>query len=228
MGEQRAVNKAVKVEDVLRALQAGTLTLAAAQAMFNGVFNLGDYKGYACIVDLDLLVKQPLVWAEQAHILGLLDGREEDYDLQTVTIPNATAINGTVSEILTVPTDEVWYVVDVRLITPADVGGTPAMNWRCNLWTDRAAVPIAAGQAYHLVPVSNTPVGATFDDEFSCLAPIIGGPAPAAPPTNKPVMLRLPGGTVITFTATNLTALATGAMACSGRIFGYIGKPLVD
>ncbi|GAI50603.1 unnamed protein product, partial [marine sediment metagenome] len=84
------------------------------------------------------------------------------------------------------------------------------------------------GQPYHLVPVSNTPVGATFDDEFSCIAPIIGGPAPAAPPTNKPVMLRLPAGTVITFVAINLAVVATAAMVCTGSVFGYIGKSLVD
>lgn len=225
---QKIVDKEIKIEDVFRAMQAGTYTVAAAQQMFNGMWPIGDYKGYACLWDLDLAVKQPLVFAEQQHILGILDGREEDYDLQTVTIPNATAINGTVSEILTVPTGEVWYVVDVRLITPADVGGTPGMNWRCSLWTDRATPAVAAGQSFHLIPLSNTPVGATFDDEFTSLGPLIGGPAPAAPPTNKPVMLRLPGGTVITFTAFNLTAAATGAMACSGRVFGYIGKSLVD
>lgn len=230
MGERKAVDKTVKVEDVLRALQAGTVTLAAAQAMFNGVFNLGDYKGYACIVDLDLLVKQPLVFAEQQHILGLLDGREEDYDHQLVTIPAGTGVNASVSENLTVPAGEVWYVTAVVTFTPADNPGVPAINWHCSLWTDRAAVPSVFGQPYHNVPLSNAGPGATYWDEFNSIAPVIGGPAPGAVPTNKPFPLRLPAGTVITFVATNLGAGVAGAggMICTGALYGYIGKSLVD
>lgn len=228
MGEKRLVSKVVTQQDIVKALMAGDITFAQAQAMYNGVIPIGDYKGAAAALDVDLLVKQPLVHAEGLHVLGILDGREEDYDLQTITIPNGAGINAAVAESLTVPIDEVWFILAMELFTPADVGGTPAINWHNSLWTDRAATPSIYGQPYHLVPLSNTPFGQTVWEEFHSAAPWMGGPEPGAPPTNKLYPLRLPGGTVLTFVAINLTALATGNMACTAKLYGYIGKALVD
>jgi len=221
MGERRLVDKTITAQDIARALQTGSITTAQAQQMFNGVMPIGDYKGYAAVLDLDLLVKQPLVLAEQLHILGILDGREEDYDKQTITIPSGAAVNAQVAEQLTVPDGEVWFVTAIELSTPADQGGTPAINWYCSLWTDRSATPSQYGQPFHSTPLSNTPNGGTWYDEFHSFAPSIAV-------GNKPVALRLPAGTVITFVATNLTAAATANMACTGKLYGYIGKALVD
>ena len=223
MGKQRVVNKTRSPAEIVQALQAGSITIAQAQAMYNGVIPIGDYKGIAAILDLDLLVKQPLVLAEQLHILGLLDGREEDYDRQIVTIPASAAILDSVAEILTVPAGEVWFVTAVESILPAS-GGTNiiAGNWYCSLWTDRAVTPSPYGQPFHATAFNFGVGGGTQFDEFS-------SPAVWWVITNKPYPIRLPGGTVITFVATNTGAIAPAA-AVNARfnLYGYIGKALVD
>jgi hypothetical protein len=224
MGKQVVVNREIGPEEaarvVIKALQSGTYTIAQVQQMFPGFMVVGDYKGYGAILDIDKLVCQPLVKAERLHILGILDGREEDYDLQTIRIPNGSVAGASVRERLTVPAGEVWFVSAVRLTTPADQGGTPAINWRCSLWEDRLATPDADGQAFHANPLSNTPAGNAWTDEFYPEAPgvAIG---------NKGAMLRLPAGSRITAVATNLTAAATGNMDCTLALYGYVGKSLV-
>lgn len=227
MGQQRVVDQTIRGLQTLTSVTPSQVTGGVPINQL-GYLPLGNYKGALAFFDLNKLANEPLVQAELLHILGVLDGREEDYDLQTITIPNLTQINASVRERLTVPTGQVWYVTAIQLFTPADVGGTPAINWRYLPWTDRALAPDVDGQSYHLAPLSNTPVGFTWYDEFWPGAPAVGGPEPGAPPTNKAVALRLPAGTIITFVATNLTAVATGAMACTGRLYGYIGKQLVD
>ncbi len=223
---KKLVDKSIDPADAIAALQAGGMTLAQAQRAFNGIFIIGAHKGVPVSLDITTLI-EPLVLAEQLHILGLLDGREEDYDKQTITIPNLAAINAQVAEQLTVPAGLVAFITAVELVTPADKGGTPAINWHCSLWTDRAATPSPYGQPYHNTPLSATPNGDTFYDEFSSFGPAIGGPESGTPPTNKPVALRLPAGAVLTFVATNLTAAATADMVCTAKLYGYIGKSLV-
>jgi len=218
---KKLVDKSVKPEDIVKALAAGDITFAQAQALYNGVIPIGDFKGAAAALDVDLLVKQPLVLAEQLHILGILDGREEDYDLQTVTIPTGAAIGASVAEQLTVPAGEVWYVTTIVSTLPADAGGIPTFNWHCSLWTSRLATPSPYGQSFHAAAFNFSPGGGAQHDEFS-------GPAPLWLLTNKPMPLRLPGGTVLTFVATNTNALATADMACTARLYGFIGKSLVD
>jgi len=223
MGRQKLVDKEITAQDVVKALATGGLAIGQAQQMFNGVVPIGDHKGYAALLDIDLLVKQPLVEAEQLHIMGLLDGREEDYDLQTIRIPSGAAIGAEVRERLTVPTGEVWFVTAVELTTPADQGGTPTLNWRCSLWTDRAATPDVDGQAFRAPgeEFSNSPGGGTAYDEF--VPPFNTWAA-----RNKPVVLRLPAGAVITAVAVNTAAAATANMDCTLALYGYIGRSLVD
>jgi len=93
-------------------------------------------------------------------------------------------------------------------------------NWRCSLWTDRAATPSPAGQAFHAANVNFGFGGGTQWDEFGVI-PLLWAAA------NKPVALRLPAGTVLTFTATNTVAAAAGNVNAIFRIYGYIGKALV-
>jgi len=222
MGRQKLADKSIDpIQQAIQAMQTGTYTIAQALQMFSGIIPIGDYKGSAALFDLDLLVKQPLVEAEQMHILGILDGREEDYDLQTVTIPNGSAINVALTGSLAVPAGEVWYVNAVRMISPADAGGSPAMNWHCSLWEDRAATPNPAGQPFHAAAVNFTPGGGTQWDEFCWPANIWAA-------ANKPNLLRLPAGTVITFTVVNTAGVATADMACTLALFGFIGRSLVD
>lgn len=219
MGKDRLANQVIDPADAIAALQAGGMTLAQAQRAFNGVFIIGAHKGVPVSLDITTLI-EPLVLAEQQHILGLLDGREEDYDKQTITIPKGAVANAQVAEQLTVPAGLVAFITAIQLVTPADQGGTPAINWHCSLWTDRAATPSPYGQPFHAAPLSNSPGGGTFWDEFV-------PPANWWAATNKPVVLRLPAGAVLTFVATNLTADATADMVCTARLYGYIGKSLV-
>lgn len=220
MGERKLVNKIINPAEFVRALQAGGMTLAQAQAVFNGMWLIGKYKGVPASLDIDTLV-EPLIQAEQLHILGILDGRVEDHDLVTVTIPLGALANAALTGTLTVPAGEVWFINAVRMVTPADNGGSPTVNWHCSLWPDPAATPSVFGQPFHAAAINFTPGGGTQWDEF-------GIPATIWDAANKPMMLRLPGGTVITFTVVNAGAVALGAMACTLALFGSIGKPLVD
>lgn len=222
MGKQRVVDKAISPQQILQALQAGSITFAQAQQMFNGVIPIGDFRGIAAALDIDLLVKQPLVLAEQQHILGILDGRLEDYDKQTITIPKDAVKDSVVAETLTVPTGEVWFVTIIELAVPAESGGRPAVNWHCDLWTDPAATPSDYGQPFHSDPLSDA-AGAAEEwyDEFHPGAPFFAG-------TNFPMMLRLPAGTVLTLTAKCLNGAATTDLACTIKLYGFIGKSLVD
>jgi hypothetical protein len=224
MGKTKVTDKEMNLDEasrvVLGALQAGSVTTPQMQQMFPGYIPLGDSKGRGAMWNIDLAVNQPLVDAEMKHILGILDGREEGHDLVTVTIPDEAEVNSQFRGRLTVPSSEVWYVVAVQLVTPGDQGGTPAINWRCSLWEDRSPTPSADGQAFHANPLSNTPGGDIWHDEFH---PFGAGVSLF----NKPVALRLPAGAVITAEATNLTAAATDNMACTLRLKGYIGKALV-
>lgn len=190
-----------------------------------GVVPIGYYRGGVAFWDLDLAVKQPLVNAELAHILGILDGREEGYDLKTLTtVVGATSPIGTVlTGTLTVPAGQVWYLNAVRttLNTTGAANGLVG-NWRCSLWTDRATVPSASGQSFHpAAGLVRAAGGSTvFLDEFGQIATLWVV-------TNKPSMLRLPAGTVITFTMTTTTAQVDVAAASTLELFGFIGKPLV-
>ena len=209
-----------KTIDPIRALQAGNLTFAAAQQMYNGVIPIGDYKGVAAALDFDALVKQPLVDAERRHILGILDGREEDYDLQTLAIV-AGELAGTLhTATIVVPLGEVWFINVVRGVVPLTVASTVTYDWWCSLWTDRVAA-VAAGQPFWQTPQTNVPGGPyTYDAEFSAQAALWS-------PNFKDVSLRAPGGTI--FTCVFATAIGPGeAINCTFQIFGYIGKSLVD
>ncbi|GAJ09193.1 unnamed protein product, partial [marine sediment metagenome] len=187
MGKQDVKEKTI---DPIKALQTGNMTTAQAQQMFNGVMPIGDYKGVASILDLDALVKQPLVLAEQKHILGILDGREADYDLSSISL--AAGIAGTFATgSLTVPLGEVWYISTVQLFHPSlGAGNQGGANWYCSLWTDRAATPSAFGQPFHsAAQVSLVNSNQTVTDDFWTDAPFLGI-------GHKDVMLRAPGGTV--------------------------------
>jgi hypothetical protein len=217
MGRQRLVNKTVGPAEIIKALQTGSITTAQAQAMFNGVIPIGDYKGVAAILDLDKLVVQPLVWPEQLHILGNLDGATEDTDLQTITVPAGALATAVVGETLTVPAGEVWYINAVVGTCLADATGTIVYNWRCSLFPDALGSPL--GGVYHTNWIA-TPLGPQFD-EFSAIATLFAV-------GNKPIPLRLPAGATITGQLMN----AAGAAAATGvagtlQLYGWRGKALV-
>ena len=162
---------------------------------------------------------------------GILSGREEAYDLVTVNAPITTVANTLLIGTLTVPVGELWYVNAVRMACPADVTAGFTMNWACTLWTDRVAAAV---------------IGQTFHSPAAALANLLGLTTTVAPGglaiaqldefgenstawlvSNKVPLLRLPAGTVITFTVLPDTAAVTVATACTLGVFGAMAKILV-
>lgn len=185
-----------------------------------GVIPLGVYKGEAAFWDLDKLVNQPLASIEKQHVLGVLDGREEDYDLQTLAIVLAEAIGTAHMAQLTVPTDEVWFVNAVETVVPASGGANIiTANWYCSMWTDRLGA-LGYGQPFHGAALNFGAGGGTQWDEFGVI-PLLWAA------TNKPETLRLPSGTVLTVIFTNTGVVAAAAANCLFRAYGYVGRKLV-
>ena len=222
MGQQKVDGKPKTMSPLQVAYNLTPLLATAGRSAGSlGVVPIGSYRGGVAFWDLDLAVRQPLVWAEQQHILGILDGREEDYDLQTLAIVAAEAALTPHTGTLTVPAGLVYYLNAVEMVLPGSGGANIITgNWRCSLWTDRAATPSPAGQAFHAVDVAFGVGGGTQWDEFGVI-PLLWAP------TNKPVALRLPAGTVLTFTAINTVAPAAANVNAIFRVYGYIGKALV-
>lgn len=220
MGKQKLVDKTIKPLTTVSSVTPANLAISAPVPTY-GSLVVGYYKGAAAFLDLDKLANQPLVWAEQLHVLGVLDGREEDRDLQTLAVTLAEAIGTPHTASLTVPAGQVWYINAVETVIPASGGANiVTANWRCSAWTDRAAVPSAAGQAFHGADINFGVGGGTQWDEFGVLPMLWAA-------TNKPQTLRLPAGTIITVTFTNTTAVAAATVNCLFRIYGYVGKALV-
>jgi len=220
MGRQRIVDKTLTPQQALYNLTPALSVEGRGRGSL-GTIPLGFYRGGVAFWDLDLAVKQPLVWAEQQHILGILDGREEDYDLQTLTTVLGEAIGTQHTAQLTVAAGVVWYLNAVEMVIPPSGGANIiTANWRCSLWTDRAAVPSTNGQAFHGADVNFGVGGGTQWDEFGVI-PLLWAA------TNKPVALRLPAGAILTVTFTNTVAVAAAAVNCLFRVYGYIAKSLV-
>jgi hypothetical protein len=224
MGKQKLVDKAIMPQETgPMPQQLSGLTIAQALQNRYGQYLLGGYKGQTVFVDLDKLVNEPLVNVEPQHILGVLDGREEDYDLQTLTPAVGDPIGTAYSGSMTVPSGEVWYLNAVRTIlnTTAAAQGLVG-NWRCSLWPSRAATPVEAGQAFHPAAGLVQAAGGTTTwlDEF-------GPIATAWQITNKVPLLRLPAGAVITFTLVTTTAIVDLAVANTLQLYGFVGKKLV-
>lgn len=215
-GKQRVVDKTIRPFTTLSTVSPMDVIKNALQS---GVLPIGDYKGVPAFWDLDKAVIQPLVLAEQLHILGIIDGRTEDTDLQTQAVTAAEAITTVHTATLTVPAAEVWFINAVENVIPASGGANiVTVNWRCSLWPDSVST---AGQAFHVADVNLGVGGGTQWDEFGVI-PLLWAA------TNKPVALRLPGGTILTFTFTNTVAVAAATVNCISRIYGYKGKKLVS
>lgn len=216
----------------LSSLTPGQVIPNATQA---GVIPIGNYKGVAAFWDLDKANNQPLVQAEPMYIEGILSGREAAYDLVTVT-HIAAIVAGTLGQgTITVPAGELWYVNAISMNCPGDAAAGFTMNWYCSLWTDRVGA-LGLGQPFHAPahalanfldpgnPITThvIPGGGAINqlDEFGeiSLAWII---------SNKAPLLRMPAGTVITFTVLTDTAPVAVATACTLGVFGSMAKVLV-
>ena len=234
MGKRKVVDKTIRPTTTLTSLTPALVTAGQNQGLLGNI-PIGVYKGSAAFWDLDLAVNQPNVLAEQQHILGILSGREAGYDLVTVTAAAAAAAGTLLSGSLTVPTGELWYVNAISMICPGDATAGFTLNWYCDLWTDRVGA-LGFGQPFHgpvhalagAVDAGNAlathvaPGGGAINqlDEF-------GPIATAWNIANKVPVLRLPPGTIITFTVLPDTAAVTVATACTLGVFGAVGKALV-
>ncbi|MDD5703171.1 MAG: hypothetical protein PHU23_14125, partial [Dehalococcoidales bacterium] len=175
VGRQKLVDKTIKPLEVGALQTVGPFTVTEALRQRLGVYLLGGYKGQTVFVDLDKLVNEPLVKAELEHILGILDGREEDYDLQTIIPAVGDPIGTAYAQTLTVPSGQVWYINAVRTILNT-TGAAQGLvgNWRCSLWPDRSATPNEAGQSFHpAAGLVQAPGGTTtWLDEFGPIATV--------------------------------------------------------
>jgi len=220
LGKQRVKDHTKPPLQALQTLTTITPGQAVAQMGWSPTVPIGNYKGALAFLDLDKLGNQPLVWAEQLHILGILDGREEDYDLQTLAVAAAEAIGTVHTGALTVPAGEVWYINAVVLTLPASGGANIVTgNWRCSLWTDRVAAAVA-GQTFHPADVTFGVGGGVQTDEFGVIQVLFNI-------NNKPAVLRAPAGTIFTATVTNTVAVAAAAVNATLQLHGFKGKALV-
>lgn len=219
MGERKLKDMTMRPLTTLTNLTPGMVT-AGLNVNALGRLPLGNYKGAVAFWDLDLAVVQPLVYAEQLHILGIVDGREEDYDLQTLTITVAEAAGTAHIAQLAVPTGEVWFLNNI-LTTIAASGGANIItaNWYCSIWTDRIGA-LGYGQPFHAAAFDFGVGGGAQLDEYS-------PPAPLWLVTNKQVPLRAPAGTIFTVVFTNTGVVAAATVNCTFQLYGWIGKTLV-
>ena len=180
-----------------------------------GVIPVGNFKGVAAFWNLDMAVNQPLVRAEQLHILGNIDGAGLN-GVAAMTIVAASPASTVVSGTITVPAGQVWYINAIVGTCAADATGTIVYNWRCSLFPD--ALANVLGGVFHTAWAA-TP--ALVTDEFSDVGPLFAI-------TNKSVLLRLPALTTITGQLMNAAgaANATGVVG-TFQLFGFIGKTLI-
>jgi len=221
MGKQKLIDKTLRPQSTISTISPANFSIGASIPAYGAII-LGDYKGAARFIDLDKLVNKPLVWTEQQHILGMLDGREEGYDLRTLTVANLAVVGTSYSGTLTVPAGQVWYLnaVVTTLNTTGSAHGLTG-NWNCSAWTDRVATPSSFGQPFYGAALVRAAGGTTtWWAEF-------GPIATAWLVTNKTILLRLPAGTVLTFAITTTTAGATAAVACTMALNGFTTPELV-
>lgn len=217
MGEKRLVNKSISPAEVARALQSGSITVAQAQALYNGVMPIGDYKGRAAILDIDKLVVQPLVQSEKLYALDKLDAR----DIITANLIVGTLVDGTIRARTTaVPAGEVWFINRIAVVVPVQTGAEAIVqaNFRISTWAipdiRTGVTPDADGRSYWPADVG-AGAAATFTADL-----------PAQGELGEE--LRLPAGAVITLVATATVAgCVTVAKACTLTMFGRKGKLLV-
>ncbi len=219
MGRQKLADKTIRPLTTLTNLTPASVT-GGINTNSLGRLPIGVYKGAAAFWDLDKAVNQPLVTAEQQYIVGLLSGREEDYDLQTAGIVLAEVIGTAHTLQLTVPAGELWYVTGIETTVPASAGVSQyGTNWFCDLWTDRVGA-LGFGQPFWGAEQLHAAGGGNTFDEFG-VVPV------AFAVSNKPVALRAPAGTVFTFIATTRTLACDLAINITFQVWGYLGNLLV-
>lgn len=222
MGKQKVVSKVIGPAEIVRALQSGSITIAQAQAMFSGVLPIGGYRGIAAILDLDLLVNQPLALPELVYSLDKIDVRDAiTCQLAVGDVPATAHVLAT----LVVPDDELWilYNVDVDCPVTAIAGEIIAATFRLSIWPYpdiRGGVAVhAAGRSYWpAIHIPTATSAAAINETVIFNAQI-----------NLGVQLRLPGGSILTLDAYSTGDALTAAVPAVTLIpYGRKVKVLVE
>ncbi|MDY6916929.1 MAG: hypothetical protein SVP26_03145 [Chloroflexota bacterium] len=159
---------------------------------------------------------EALVHAEQLHSVGKIDSRQGT----TLTVPSGSAVGvyGTVKEI-EVPADEVWFLSQVELVTPAQSGGIVLGNFRVSPWADEDH---AAGQSFWATNQGAAGGGIYVAECYGCAPAFVAlGDAIGA-------VLRLPPGAKLTLFGEVTTAALTADRTLTLNPYGWKGKRLLD
>jgi len=162
---------------------------------------------------------EALVQAEQLSPLGKIDSR----NAVTLTVPSGAAVGAYATrKYIEVPADEVWYLSQVQLVTPAQAGGIVVANFRLSPWKDSAATPDADGLPFWAANQGQA-AGGTYTAQCSAVASglfavgdVIGAP------------LRLPPSSKLALVAEVTTAALTADCTATLTPFGWKGKRLVQ
>lgn len=162
---------------------------------------------------------EALVLAEQLSPLGKIDSR----NAITLTVPTGTAVGAYATrKYLEVPADEVWFLSQVQLVTPAQAGGIVLANFRVSLWKDSAATPDADGLPFWAANQGQA-AGGTYVAQCSIASPAL---SPLGDVIGAP--LRLPPSSKLALVAEVTTAALTADCSATLTPFGWKGKRLVQ
>ena len=217
MGQQNLVNKTINP------LQLTSLTPAAVTGGTPvnqlGFIPIGNYKGAAAFFDLNLLVNEPLIWAEKQWTQDIVDTRN---GFVAITVPIGTLVGASVTGNITVPAGEIWYLGTHRLLihqAAALTAGGLVVNFLVSSFPKTLA---GADKAYldaeRALARTQAQIAA---GDFDLTTQFQAGDELGVP-------LRLVGGDVLTLVATVATAATVGAtITVDLTVYGRVGKSLV-
>ena len=217
MGQQNLVNKTINP------LQLTSLTPAAVTGGTPvnqlGFIPIGNYKGAAAFFDLNLLVNEPLIWAEKQWTQDIVDSRN---GFVTIVVPIGTLAGASVTGTITVPAGAIWYLGTHRLLihqAAALTAGGLVVNFLVSSFPKTLA---GADKAYldaeRALARTQAQIAA---GDFDLTTQFQAGDELGVP-------LRLVGGDVLTLVATVATAATVGAaITVDLTVYGRVGKSLV-
>jgi len=160
---------------------------------------------------------EALVHAEQLNSLGKIDSRQ----VKTLTVPSGTGVGLYATRAyIEVPTTEIWFLSQLQLDTPAQLGGIVLANIRISKWPDSAATPDTDGLPFWATDRGGAVGGSYYAECYGC------SPAFAALGDAIGAPLRLPPGSKLAICAQVTTAALTGDRVVTLTPYGWKGKLL--
>jgi len=209
MGKERLIDKVILPQNVQPQQMPGLVQAP-------GNYPMGVYKGRSALIDLDLLVNEPLALVEGLYSLDRIDAR----DIITASIPATGVVNDSVIAQLAVPAGELWLVNRVVVVSPAQTaaeGQIVTVNFRLSSWQ-----------------IPDTRVGTTVHDNGRSYWPAAQGTVAVDTYTvDFPAQgelgaeLRLKAGDIITLVATLTAANASAILDATLTPFGRKIRKLV-